>query len=118
MGPEGMYNSDSQKPAARQAINNFASQILKSLPVSHQLLAFQASFEKPRKPPPGGCWLNFEYKVQDQKVNPEDGRSYTLEAYTKLKEQEDVAPEKKFSKADIEKKWFYFKDACAQIERT
>lgn len=82
--PESVCNSDTQKPAAKNSIKAFVDGIVKDAPVNEKSYSVSASFTVPKKAPLGGCWVNFQYEVENCRINPDDGKSYTLEAFKKV----------------------------------
>jgi len=111
--PEDMYNSEAQKPAAKQSIEAFVKSILKDAPVNPSLFTCSASFTTPKKAPPGGCWMNFQYTVKESRINPEDGKSYTYDAFKKLYQDSiDGTPN------NVALKWQKCRDSIQALEKS
>eukprot|EP00931_Biecheleriopsis_adriatica_P100903 TRINITY_DN76139_c0_g1_i1.p1 TRINITY_DN76139_c0_g1~~TRINITY_DN76139_c0_g1_i1.p1 ORF type:complete len:602 (-),score=134.20 TRINITY_DN76139_c0_g1_i1:105-1823(-) len=111
--PEAMHVSMSQKPATKQAIENWVSSVLDAppaIPVSRDAFSFSASFSEPRKAPYGCCWLTFKYVVEGKRISAEDGKAYSLQAFRNLYKD-------KKADAVVLRMWTRSTDAVFELEK-
>jgi len=111
--PESLCTSFSQRPASKQAIEEYVKKVLLSHPpigVSPDAISYSASFSEPRKAPYCSCWLNFKYTVEGKRISADDGKAYSLSAFKALYKD-------KKSDAVIMKMWARSSDAVFELEK-
>merc|ERR1712008_244252 len=104
---EVVCNIEAEKRAAKKSIEAFVMGILKDARVQPDLYSVSASFATPRKAPPGGCWVNFTYTVENCRVNRADGKILTFDTFKKLHKGDDKS---------VALQWMKCKDPIQQLE--